>query len=110
MADYPDDPDEATVQRREALHALFVAGRDEEAADYALGLDTRVGMFSPLEALADRLGNRRPDLARRLYAAALEGAREFASWATGGAEGLARMGDVHRIQRKIDSTRAGEAR
>ena len=41
-----------------------------------------------------------PEVARRLWAIALQGARAWASCATSGGEGLARMEDVHRLEAK----------
>lgn len=42
-----------------------------------------------------------PEVARRLWAIALRGARAWASCATSGGEGLARMEDVHRLEAKV---------
>jgi hypothetical protein len=101
MREYPDEPTQDVRERRERLFKLFENRRDDEAADYALTLDESVTIFSPIEAIADRIRKRRPDDARRLYLAALEGARTYASWATGGGEGLSRMVAVHDLEEKL---------
>jgi hypothetical protein len=101
MREYPDEPTQDVRKRRERLFELFENRRDDEAADYALTLDESVTIFAPIEAIADRIRKRRPDDARRLYLAALEGARTYASWATGGGEGMSRMGAVHHLEEKL---------
>jgi hypothetical protein len=101
MSDYPDDPTPEVRDRREKLFALFKNRRYNEAADYALTLDESVTIFSPIEAIAARIRKQRPADARRLYLAALAGAREYASWATGGGEGLSRMVAVHDLEAKL---------
>jgi tetratricopeptide (TPR) repeat protein len=57
-------------------------------------------------ALAERLGDRARLLdddaaARELYAIAESDLAEFASWATSGGEGMARMVDVNRLRQKL---------
>jgi tetratricopeptide (TPR) repeat protein len=87
----------AAANRRwdEALLLLEPKTRDEAEA---LGPDT-------VADLAERWGDRlvrldEPALAERCYALAEAKLREFASWATAGAEGLGRMASVERVQRK----------
>jgi len=101
MTEYPDDPTPGVRERREKLFELFENRRDDAAADYAMTLDESVTIFCPIEAIADRIRKRRPDDARRLYLAALEGAKTYASWATGGGEGMSRMGAVYDLEEKL---------
>jgi hypothetical protein len=54
-----------------------------------------------LEALADACTETHER--QRLYLGAEGRARIFASWATSGGEGLARMTDVERIARKLEN-------
>jgi uncharacterized protein YqcC (DUF446 family) len=103
MSLYPDDPSQAVIERREALFALFTQRRYDEAADYALKLAMDVTLFSPLEAIADQINKDRPADAVKLYTAALANEREYASWATGGGEGLSRMVAVRRLEAKLSS-------
>jgi hypothetical protein len=77
---------------------VFGAAADHRSY-YVPALDSDYGAML-LEALADIC----PDPLRKhaLYLGAQARAALFASYATAGGEGLARMMDVHRIQSKLD--------
>jgi hypothetical protein len=85
---------------------LFQARRFDEAADYALALTAMATRYSPIDTIADRIARRRPDDALALYQMALAGAREVAAGATSGAEGAVFMGEVRRLEKKVDAARA----
>lgn len=53
------------------------------------------------EDWGDRAAN--AEEAKKHYAAALRGFENFASWATSGGEGTARMLDVNRVLKKIEN-------
>ncbi len=87
------------------------AVRRARAFDFAGAADLLEG--APMHALeargvAEEAGDAADDAgelaaAKRLWALALRGAREHASYATSGGEGLARMVDVHRLEAKLGS-------
>jgi hypothetical protein len=55
------------------------------------------------EAWGDAIVGTDPDQARSRYQLALEHYRRYASWATAGSEGLARMVSVHNVERKLQT-------
>lgn len=59
----------------------------------------------PPGAIADHIRERRSTDAQKLYAAALAHAREYASWATSGGEGMSRMGAVRELEAKLSVDR-----
>jgi tetratricopeptide (TPR) repeat protein len=85
-------PFERALSQRDwaAAKALVLADAD---AEQRLGLAERLG-----DRLA-MLGDERQ--ARELWQVAHAAAREFASWATAGGEGLARMADVERLEARL---------
>jgi hypothetical protein len=60
-----------------------------------------IGAF--YEAWGDAMVDTDPDQARSRYQLALENYRRYASWATSGSEGLARMSAVHDVERKLQT-------
>jgi hypothetical protein len=101
MSEYPDNPNAVVKALRRALFTLFEQHRFDEAADYALSLKEPVIRYSPIESIADRVFKRRAADALELYAVALESARQDASFATSGAEGIARRAEVQRLEKKL---------
>jgi hypothetical protein len=93
-------PDPAFEQ---ALNAFDTAADDHSY--YVPALDADYGSLL-LEALADRCPD--PTRKQQLYRGARERAAKFASYASSGSEGLARMIDVERIERKLAGFNAGE--
>jgi hypothetical protein len=110
MNDYPDNPNAVIKALRRALFTLCEQRRFDEAADYALSLKEPVIRYSPVESVADQIFGRRAADALELYRVALRSAREHASDATSGAEGLSRMVEVNRLEKKLTSRSRGEKR
>jgi hypothetical protein len=94
-------PDSEFEQALKAFDALA-----NHHSYYVPALDTDYGALL-LEALADNC----PNLIRKqyLYLGAQARAGIFASYATSGGEGLARMLDVERIERKLAGLNAKES-
>jgi hypothetical protein len=94
---------EALVRLPETEFELALRAFDDAADEhsyYVPALDCDYGSLL-LEALADSCAD--PRRKRQLYLGARARAAVFASYATSGGEGLARMMDVERIERKLES-------
>ena len=98
-----EEPNEEPWSRMSAAERCAHEGRWGEAAAVLSGLE-RGRDFDPLACahLADDLGDRAVgahalDAGAQLHEIALRGFEQYASWATAGGEGLARMRDVNRL-------------
>lgn len=60
----------------------------------ALSAAAKVNLFIPIETIADKFCNTRPDDTVKLYKIAISNARKFASRVTCGAEDLAMVHEV----------------
>jgi hypothetical protein len=58
-------------------------------------------LLAPCESLADRVKRRQPEVARRLYQAAIEYHRWEGRQATGSGEGLMAMDAMKRVEQKL---------
>jgi hypothetical protein len=98
----PEKIDRTTVEGQRQWLMLLYARRDyDEAAQYASTLADEVLMLAPCESLADKVKGSQPEVARRLYRAAIAYHRWEGSQATGSGEGLMAMDAAKRVEEKL---------
>ena len=98
----PEQIDRTTIEGQRQWLVLLYARRDyDEAARYASTLTDEVLLLAPCESLADRVKRRQPEVARRLYQAAIEYHRWEGQQATGSGEGLMAMDAMKRVEQKL---------
>jgi hypothetical protein len=98
----PEQIDRTTIEGQRQWLVLLYARRDyQEAAKYASTLADEVLLLAPCESLADRVKRRQPEVARRLYQAAIEYHRWEGRQATGSGEGLMAMDAMKRVEQKL---------
>lgn len=94
MSDWRD----LTRQRKFAEAEALMLAETERRTGYGDEVITRAGFY---EDWGDSCRAEDRDKAKEFYEKALGGFRVFASWATSGGEGNARMLDVRRVEKKI---------
>ena len=87
--------------QRQWLIWLYAGADYEEAARYATTVNDEVLIDAPCEELADRVRASNPEVARRLYNAAMEYYWREGRLATGSGEGLMAMDGVKRLEEKL---------
>lgn len=96
-------------RQREQVRFLCRSGRYEDAADLCAAMSDENLIFTPCEAIADYICEKRPAEAARLYRIAAD-ARVFeGTQATGSGEGIAATDALRRVENKLKMLNAKDA-
>jgi hypothetical protein len=94
--------DRSTAEgQRQWLVWLYAREDYDEAAEHAATVSDEALIDAPCEELADKVKSRRPEVARRLYKAAMEYYRWEGMQATGSGEGLMAIDAMKRLEGKL---------